>query len=137
MPSEDVARVESVVRRQNEWRLGETINLIASENVLSLRARATLTSDFNHRYAEGHPGARYYEGTQQIDLIEAEVRERLGRLFRAPRVEVRTISGTNANDVIFASLVKADAAVVVNSLPVGGHISHQLIGGMGKYTRNI
>ncbi|HZL72795.1 MAG TPA: serine hydroxymethyltransferase [Planctomycetota bacterium] len=137
MSSEDIARVESIVRRQNGWRLGETINLIASENVLSARARALLSSDFNHRYAEGHPGARYYEGTEQIDLIEAEVRERLGRLFGYSKVECRTISGTNANDVIFASFVKETDAVVVNSLPVGGHISHQLFGGMGKYTRNI
>jgi glycine hydroxymethyltransferase len=137
MSSDDIARVESIVRRQNSWRLDETVNLIASENVLSLRARALLASDFNHRYAEGHPGARYYEGTEQIDLIEAEVRERMGRLFRCPQVEVRTISGTNANDVIFATFVKDGEPVVVNSLPVGGHISHQLIGGLGKYTRNI
>ena len=137
MSSDDIARVESIVRRQNGWRLGETINLIASENVLSNRARALLSSDFNHRYAEGHPGARYYEGTEQIDLIEAEVRERLAKLFGYSKVEVRTISGTNANDVIFASFVKENDPVVVNSLPVGGHISHQLIGGMGKYTRNI
>ena len=47
------------------------------------------------------------------------------------------ISGTNANDVAFATLVKENAPVVVNSLPVGGHISHQLFGGMGKYTRAI
>src|SRR5688572_25561854 len=137
MSSDDVSKVESIVRRQNDWRLAETINLIASENVLSNRARALLPSDFNHRYAEGHPGARYYEGTQQIDLVEAEVRERMGRLFRCSRVEVRTISGTNANDVVFAALVKHGAPVVVNSLPVGGHISHQAIGGMGKYTREI
>ena len=137
MSSDDIARVESVVRRQNDWRLAETINLIASENVLSARARALLPSDFNHRYAEGHPGARYYEGTQQIDLVEAEVRERMARLFRCTRVEVRTISGTNANDVVFASLVPRGAPVMVNSLPVGGHISHQAIGGMGKYTRDI
>jgi glycine hydroxymethyltransferase len=137
MSSDDIARVESIVRRQNGWRLGETVNLIASENVLSSRARSLLPSDFNHRYAEGHPGARYYEGTQQIDLVEAEVRERLGRLFGCTQVEVRTISGTNANDVIFATLVKPGSPVVVNSLPVGGHISHQAIGGMGKYTRDI
>ena len=137
MSSDDIARVESIVRRQNEWRLGETINLIASENVLSARARALLPSDFNHRYAEGHPGARYYEGTQQIDLIEAEVRERMARLFRCSRAEVRTVSGTNANDVVFAAMVKPGSPVVVNSLPVGGHISHQAIGGMGKYTRDI
>lgn len=136
MAREDVARVEETVRRQDEWR-GLTVNLIASENVLSARARALLGSDFNHRYAEGHPGERYYEGTRHIDEIEAEVRLRMARLFGAAHAEVRTISGTNANDVVFATQVKAGEAVVVNSLQVGGHISHQAIGGMGKYTRAI
>ena len=61
-----VSEVERVVALQNEWRGRRTLNLIASENILSRRARALLTSDFNHRYAEGHPGDRYYEGTQFI-----------------------------------------------------------------------
>jgi len=137
MSSEDIGRVESITRRQDSWRLGQTINLIASENVLSARARALLSSDFNHRYAEGHPGARYYEGTRHIDTIEGEVRERLGRIFKCARAEVRTISGTNANDTVFATQVPKDAPVVVNSLPGGSHISHQKFGGMGKYTQNI
>ena len=51
--------LERIVRCQNEWRLHQTINLIASENAMSERARALLPSDFTHRYAEGHPGARY------------------------------------------------------------------------------
>ncbi len=136
MPREDLARVEGIVRSQDEWR-SRTINLIASENVLSRRARALLGSDFNHRYAEGHPGARYYEGTRYIDEIEAEARTRMAALFGASHAEIRTISGTNANDVVFATQIKAGDPVVVNSLAVGGHISHQAIGGMGKYTRAI
>src|SRR5258705_13959124 len=108
-----MARGGSSVGGQNQWRPPGRINLSAGENVLSARARALLSSDFNHRYAEGHPGARYYEGTEHIDAIEREVRERLGRLFGYQRVEVRTISGTNANDVVFASLVKENDPVVV------------------------
>ncbi len=64
-----VSWVEEIVSEQNAWRT-HTINLIASENVLSRRARALMGSDFVHRYAEGHPGERYYQGTDKIDEIE-------------------------------------------------------------------
>jgi glycine hydroxymethyltransferase len=138
--SEDLVReVEHVVRANDDWRLRHTINLIASENVLSARARALLPSDFGHRYAEGHPekGKRYYQGTKHIDVVEAKTRDAMKKLFNVKNAEVRTVSGTNANDVVFSSFVKPEDKVLVNSLEVGGHISHQPMGGMGKYTRNI
>jgi glycine hydroxymethyltransferase len=138
--SEGLVRdVERIVRANDDWRLRQTINLIASENVLSVRARALLPSDFGHRYAEGHPeqGKRYYQGTKNIDIIESRTRDAMKKLFSVKNAEVRTVSGTNANDVVFSSFVKPVDKVIVNSLEVGGHISHQPIGGMGKYTRNI
>jgi glycine hydroxymethyltransferase len=138
--SEDLVReVEHVVRANDDWRLRHTINLIASENVLSARARALLPSDFGHRYAEGHPekGKRYYQGTKYIDIVESKTRDNMKKIFGVKNAEVRTVSGTNANDVVFSSFVKPDDKVLVNSLEVGGHISHQPMGGMGKYTRNI
>ncbi len=138
--SEDLVRdVERIVRSNDEWRLRQTINLIASENVLSARARALLPSDFGHRYAEGHPekGKRYYQGTSHIDVIESRTRDLIRKIFKVKNAEVRTTSGTNANDVVFSSFVKPEDKVIVNSLEVGGHISHQPMGGMGKYTRNI
>ena len=107
--SEDLIRdVEQVVRANDEWRLRRTINLIASENVLSARARALLPSDFGHRYAEGHPepGKRYYQGTKNIDIVESKTRDAMMKLFGVPHAEVRTISGTNANDVVFSAFVK-------------------------------
>jgi glycine hydroxymethyltransferase len=57
-----VVEVEQLIEGQNRWR-DTCINLIASENVVSQRARAQAGSDFAHRYAEGHPGERYYRGT--------------------------------------------------------------------------
>lgn len=138
--SESLVRdVEQVVRENDAWRLRRTLNLIASENVLSARARALLPSDFGHRYAEGHPekGRRYYQGTKHIDVVEARTRDCMKKLFGVSHAEVRTVSGTNANDVVFSSFVKPGDKVIVNSLEVGGHISHQPMGGMGKYTRDI
>ena len=137
MSEELIRNVERLVHDNDQWRLRRTINLIASENTLSRRARSLLSSDFGHRYAEGHPGKRYYQGTGPIDIVEKKVREEILGIFGSRHAEVRTVSGTNANDVVFSTFVKSDQPAIVNSLEVGGHISHQKMGGMGKYTRKI
>jgi len=135
MNDDAIREVEALVRKQNEWRLGRTINLIASENVLSLRARRLLGSDFHHRYAEGHPGQRYYQGTEIIDIIEDRTRQEMKALFRCAQADVRAISGTIANDAVFSVLIPRDAPVYANTVATGGHISHQKLGALGRYTR--
>ena len=90
MLEDQVRDLERIVHSQNDWRLHKTINLIASENAMSERARALLNSDFTHRYAEGHPGARYYMGTDYIDVVETRVREAMEKIFGAAHAEVRT-----------------------------------------------
>jgi glycine hydroxymethyltransferase len=132
----NVQWVEDLVRQQNAWRV-ETINLIASENVLSNRAREVMGSDFAHRYAEGHPGERYYQGTDKIDEIEARAKQHLKTLFGARNVDVRPISGTVANEAIFSRYVRPGDICLVHSTPAGGHISHHRAGSLGKYTENI
>ncbi|MEO2044990.1 MAG: serine hydroxymethyltransferase [Pirellulales bacterium] len=136
MYERNVSWVEKLVDEQNRWRM-KTINLIASENVLSQRARAVMGSDFAHRYAEGHPGERYYQGTDKIDEIEARVKQHLKSLFSCRHVEVRSISGTIANDAVISRFVSPGDVVMVNSTSGGGHISHHKDGSVGKYTKNI
>lgn len=136
MYERNVSNVEELVKKQNEWRL-KTLNLIASENVLSDRARQVMGSDFVHRYAEGHPGERYYQGTEVIDEIESRVKKNLKSLFRCKQVDVRPISGTVANDAVFSRYIHPGDVVMVNSTPGGGHISHHRAGSVGKYTNNI
>lgn len=136
MFASQIKRVEEIVAEQNEWR-GHCLNLIASEQVMSRRARALLGSDFAHRYAEGHPGERYYQGTDKIDTIEADLKRYMKKLFGCLHSEVRPISGTNANEAVFSCYIKPGDIVMVNSAPGGGHISHQRTGTVGKYTKNI
>ncbi|MCU0560107.1 MAG: serine hydroxymethyltransferase [Desulfobacterales bacterium] len=131
-----LAEIEGLIRDQDDWR-SRCINLIASENVMSARARAAAGSDFAHRYAEGHPGERYYRGTGYIDRIEEQLTADLKRLFACDRCEVRPISGTNANEAVFSRFVNPGDLVMVNSTPGGGHISHHRMGSLGKFTRNI
>ena len=132
----NVDHVEELVARQNDWRLG-TLNLIASENTLSRRAAAVLGSDFGHRYAEGHPGERYYQGTEIIDEIESRLKKDMKSLFDCRQADVRPVSGTIANDAVFSRYIRPGDVVMVNSTPGGGHISHHRSGSVGKYTRNI
>lgn len=132
----NIEKIEKIVAEQNEWR-SNTINLIASENVLSNRARTIMGSDFAHRYAEGHPGERYYQGTEKIDEIEAMLKKHMRSLFGAKNVDVRPISGTVANEAVFSRYIKPGDVVMVNSTPGGGHISHHKAGSVGKYTNNI
>ena len=136
MYERNVGQIEELVRKQNEWR-GSSLNLIASENVLSARARGVMGSDFAHRYAEGHPGERYYQGTEIIDEIESLLKKHLKTLFRCRQVDVRPISGTVANDAVFSRYIAPGDVVMVNSTPGGGHISHHRVGSVGKYTHNI
>jgi len=136
MYEKNVERIEELVRQQNEWR-SHCINLIASENVMSERARRAMGSDFTHRYAEGHPGERYYQGTEKIDEIETRASQHLKSLFNARHLDVRPISGTVANDAVFSRYIGPGDLVMVNSTSAGGHISHHKAGSVGKYTHNI
>ncbi|MFC1890688.1 serine hydroxymethyltransferase, partial [Thermodesulfobacteriota bacterium] len=110
---------------------------IASENVLSSRSRTVMGSDFAHRYAEGHPGERYYQGTEKIDEVETRVKKHLKTLFNCRHLDVRPISGTVANDAVFSQFINHGDIVLVNSTAGGGHISHHKVGSVGKYTQNI
>ena len=116
---------------------GPVINLIASENVTSRRVRGIMGSDFAHRYAEGHPGERYYQGTEIIDEIESLLKQHMKSIFGCKHADVRPISGTIANDAVFSRYIRPGDVVMVNSTPAGGHISHHRAGSVGKYTRNI
>jgi len=136
MLEKHVRHIYDYVKRQNEWRM-RTINLIASENVVSHTVRKLSGSDFAHRYAEGHPGERYYQGTEFIDKIESDLRNDFKTLFRSAHADVRPISGTNANEAVFSSFIQPGDIVMVNSTPGGGHISHHLAGSVGKFTTNV
>jgi len=136
MYEKEIAEIENLIQKQNRWR-DQCINLIASENVVSKKARSQAGSDFAHRYAEGHPGERYYRGTSYIDEIENQLKTNLKILFECDHSEVRPISGTNANEAVFSRFVRPGDVVMVNSTPAGGHISHHKEGSLGKFTRNI
>lgn len=55
---------------QERVRQEEEIELIASENYVSVDVLRANASILTNKYSEGYPGKRYYAGQKYIDLIE-------------------------------------------------------------------
>jgi len=127
----ELSKLIELVGRHNRWRRFECINLIPSENVMSPLAEAVYFSDLMHRYAEGKPGKRFYQGNIYSDQIELYTSELLSKLFNVEFVEPRTISGTIANAVAFRSFAEPGDRAVVPSIQAGAHISHTELGILG------
>ncbi|RLE79204.1 MAG: serine hydroxymethyltransferase, partial [Thermoprotei archaeon] len=77
----ELDKLIKLVNVHNSWRGRDCINMIASENITSPLVNALYISDMMHRYAEGLPFKRYYQGTRYIDEIEVYASELLSRLF--------------------------------------------------------
>ena len=103
---------------------GNALPMIASENITSKVVRMLLASDLSHRYAEGDVGARYYQGCEYIDVIEAEAIRGAKELFDAEHVNVKPTSGVNANIAALFALTSPGDKIMTLSVPEGGHISH-------------
>ncbi len=108
-----------------------SIPMIASENLLSPLAREMMVTDLHNRYAEGLPGARYYQGNEFVDLIELKAQELAKKLFRSEYADVRPISGTNANMGVLFALTKPGDRITVPGVSAGAHISSAKFGAVG------
>ncbi len=127
--------IKEIVDKNDEWR-GRTLNLIASENIMFPEVSIKMyANDFMHRYAEGKPYKRYYNGTKYIDELELECVKYFCDKFECAYADVRPISGAVANLAVFASLPHKSGNVVTNSLPSGGHITHNSMGTINKIAK--
>lgn len=63
------AQLWAAIGREEQRQEG-TIELIASENIVSKEVAAAQGSVLTNKYAEGYPGKRYYGGCQFIDQVE-------------------------------------------------------------------
>jgi len=102
----------------------ENLELIASENFVSEEVLEAQGSVLTNKYAEGYPGARWYNGCQYVDVVETLAIERAKALFGAEHVNVQPHSGTQANMVIYFAALKPGDTVLAMDLACGGHLSH-------------
>lgn len=101
-----------------------TIELIASENIVSEAVRDAQGSILTNKYAEGYPGKRYYGGCQYIDVVESIAIDRAKQLFNAEYVNVQPHSGSQANQAAYASFLKPGDRILGMDLNAGGHLTH-------------
>jgi glycine hydroxymethyltransferase len=102
----------------------EGLELIASENFVSLAVLEAAGSVFTNKYAEGYPGKRYYGGCEFADVVENLARDRARQLFGAEHANVQPHSGSQANMVAYMSLLQPGDAVMGLNLAHGGHLTH-------------
>ena len=100
------------------------LNLIASENYPSKNVLNVCGSIFSTKYAEGYPGARYYEGCEISDDVENLAIERAKKLFSCDHVNVQVHSGTQANMAVFLAIMNSGDSILSMKLDQGGHLSH-------------
>lgn len=105
-------------------RQDNVLRLIASENIVSPEVSRALSTCFVNKYAEGYPGARYYQGQSGTDALERLARDRACRLFGADHANVQCYSGSPANMAAYMALCKPGDKVVGLGLNSGGHLTH-------------
>lgn len=100
------------------------LELIASENFVSLAVMQAAGSVLTNKYAEGYPGKRYYGGCEFVDEAENIARERLKQLYGAEYVNVQPHSGSQANMAVYMSVLDPGDTILGLSLDHGGHLTH-------------
>ena len=100
------------------------LSLVASENYASPAVLAAQGSLMTNKYAEGYPGKRYYGGCEFVDVAEELAIERAKKLFHAEYANVQPHSGAQANEAVFAAVLKPGDVILGMSLSHGGHLSH-------------
>src|ERR1700761_957688 len=116
----EIARaISDEVNRQHEG-----LELIASENFVSMAVLEAAGSVFTNKYAEGYPGKRYYGGCEFSDVVENLARDRARQIFGAEHANVQPHSGSQANMTAYMALLQPGDSVMGLNLAHGGHLTH-------------
>ena len=130
--------IENEKKRQSEG-----LELIPSENYVSLPVLEAMGSVLTNKYSEGYPyfeginewdeakiakeilpNYRYYGGQENVDRIERLAIDRACRLFHADHANVQPHSGAQANNAVYFAWLEPGDTVLGMSLPAGGHLTH-------------
>jgi glycine hydroxymethyltransferase len=114
--------VFAAIQHETE-RLEGNLELIASENVVSEAVLEAQGCVMTNKYAEGYPGKRYYGGCEFVDQVESLAIARAKELFGADHANVQPHSGTQANMVVYLSVLKPGDTYLGMNLAHGGHLS--------------
>lgn len=115
--------VFALISKETE-RQNSEIELIASENYVSVAVLEALATPLANKYSEGYPGKRYYGGNNVIDELESLAISRAKKIFSAEHVNVQPLSGSPANAAVYMAFLNPGDKVLGLKLDHGGHLSH-------------
>ena len=118
-------KILDYVRQHDEYRKG-TLNLQASENVISPDVRTALASDLNSRYSliEESTGQNAYGGTRYSEEILEATTKLATKVFAAKHAEVRPMGGHIAAMVALLSLTKKRSNIMAIPEKYGGYTGY-------------
>jgi len=111
--------IQGEISRQND-----KLELIASENFVSMAVMEANGSVMTNKYAEGYPGKRYYGGCEYVDVAEDIARDRAKELFGCEYANVQPHSGSQANMAAYFTYLKPGDTILGMNLAHGGHLTH-------------
>jgi len=100
------------------------IELIASENFVSLQVLQAMGNVMTNKYAEGYPGRRYYGGCEIVDQTEQLAIDRIKQVFNCEYANVQPHAGAQANAAVMMAVLKPGDKVLGLDLSMGGHLTH-------------
>ena len=115
--------IAGLIRREVE-RQEYGLELIASENFVSVAVLEAMGTALTNKYAEGLPGKRYYGGCEVVDEVERLAIDRAKQLFSADHANVQPHSGAQANMAAYLAVIKPGETLLGLALPHGGHLTH-------------
>ncbi len=121
--SEVDSKIAELIRREVA-RQEHGLELIASENFVSIAVLEAMGTALTNKYAEGLPGKRYYGGCEIVDQIEQLAIDRAKALFGAEHANVQPHSGAQANLAAYLAVAKFGDTLLGLALPHGGHLTH-------------
>jgi glycine hydroxymethyltransferase len=115
--------IHALILREVE-RQEHGLELIASENFVSVAVLEAMGTALTNKYAEGLPRKRYYGGCDVVDEVEQLAIDRAKALFGAEHANVQPHSGAQANMAAYLAVLKPGETLMGLALSHGGHLTH-------------
>ena len=119
---------------REQRRQRDTINLIASENIVSENVLKAIGSCLTNKYSEGYPAhretdfgkrGRYYGGCGIVDELEEYCCHKWRTVFQTDyHVNVQPHSGSQANMAAYFSMLSPGDIILAMHMSAGGHLTH-------------